>query len=134
VFTPYESKIDNSTIFVGHSLGPAFILSILEKIDVKIKASFFVSGFIGLLNNPQFDEINKTFVLKGFDWKKIRSNCDKFYLFHSDNDPYVPLSKAKDLATKLDGNLAIVRDAGHFNAASGYTRFDLLLKKIEEII
>ena len=30
VFKPYLSEIDEDSIFIGHSLGPAFIMSILE--------------------------------------------------------------------------------------------------------
>ncbi len=47
----YLSKVNEDTIFIGHSLGSAFILSVLEKINKKVKACYFVSGFIGLLNN-----------------------------------------------------------------------------------
>jgi predicted alpha/beta hydrolase family esterase len=49
---------------IGHSFGPAFILNILERINNPIKSCYFVSGFIGLLNNKEFDDINKTFVDK----------------------------------------------------------------------
>ena len=62
--------------------------------NIKIKACYFVSGFIGLLDNPEFDDINETFVTRQFDWIKIRQKCDRFVLFHSNNDPYVPLQKA----------------------------------------
>lgn len=82
VFGHFIKQIDQNTIFIGHSLGPAFILSILEKIDVQVRACFFVAGFTGLLENNTFDGINKTFVTKGFDWEKIEQNCK----------PYVKLS------------------------------------------
>jgi len=128
----YLSKIDENTILIGHSLGPSFILSILEKINpVKpIKACFFVSGFLGLLNNKEFDEINKTFTTKEFNWDKIKNNCENFYIFHSDNDPYVPLEKSIELANKLNTKSIIIKDAGHFNKSSGYTKFPELLNKI----
>lgn len=130
VFEENFSLIDKNTIFVGHSLGPAFILSILEKVNVKVRACFFVSGFFVLLGKKEFDDINRTFITKKFDWDKIKDNCEKFYVFHSDNDPYVPLEKARELAKKLDTEIVMVNDAGHFNEASGYIKFDLLLDKI----
>ena len=74
------------------------MLNILEKLDKPIKAAFFVAGFIGLLGKPDFDNINKSFVDKSFDWQKIKQNCLKFFVFQSDNDPYVPLEKAEQLA------------------------------------
>ncbi|MBT5021313.1 serine hydrolase family protein [Candidatus Woesearchaeota archaeon] len=137
VFEPYKSKIKEDTIFVGHSLGPAFILSILEKINTKIKSAFFVSGFISKIANPDFEEINKTFVEKEFDWKKIKQNCNKFTIFHSDNDPYVPIEKVKELILKLDPknvDFFIVPKAGHFNKESGFTDFESLLKEVKKII
>lgn len=131
IFNKYKNYLKKNSILVGHSLGPAFILNILERTNKSIKAAFFVSGFIDLLNNPNFDKINKTFVDKKFDWIKIKRNCKKFYLFHSDNDPYVPLKKAKRLAKKLDIQIIIIKNAGHFNEDAGYTKFDLLLDKIK---
>ncbi len=53
-------------------------------------------------------------------------------LFHADNDPYVPVEKARELAERLGGTLEIVKGAGHFNEAAGYTKFELLLSKIAE--
>jgi len=132
VLEPYFKEIDEDTIFVGHSLAPAFILSILEKINVKIKACFFVSGFLGLLGNEDFDKINKTFVTKDFDWNKIKENCAKFFMFHSDKDPYVPLEKAEELKEKLGAELIIIKNAGHFNTEAGYTQFEQLLEKIKQ--
>ena len=102
VFESYINQITKNTIFVGHSLGPAFILNILEQIDTKVKACFFVSGFVDLLDNPQFDTINRTFVDKQFSWDKIKKNCSKFFIYHSDNDPYVPMEKANHLASFLE--------------------------------
>lgn len=52
VFDKYKRYLDEDSIVVGHSLGPAFLLSVLENLDKQIRASFFVAGFIGFLNNP----------------------------------------------------------------------------------
>jgi predicted alpha/beta hydrolase family esterase len=131
VFENYTKYLSENSIVVGHSLGPAFLLSVLEKLDKPITAAFFVSGFTGLLNRP-IDEINKTFVDKRFDWQKIKQNCRKFYIFHSDNDSYVPLEKAEQLAKNLNINVILVKNAGHFNEEAGYTKFELLLAKIRD--
>ncbi len=134
VFKPYLMEIDEETVFIGHSLGPAFILSILEKLNFKVKVCFFVSGFLNLLGNPTFDKINETFVQKEFNWKKIKENCSKLYVIHSDNDPYVPLNEAENLANKLGTKVIIIKNAGHFNESSGFKKFDFLLKMIEKDI
>jgi len=133
-FGDYYHLIDNDTILIGHSLGPAFILDILEKTEEPAIASFFVSPFIDFLDNPDFDKINKTFVDREFDFEKIKNNCKEFIVFHSDNDPYVPLEKAKKVSESLGVNINIVKRAGHFNSKSGYDKFEMLLEKIKEII
>lgn len=133
-FELYEKFIDSQTIFVGHSLGAAFILSYLEQMEEPIRACFFVAGFCSSLGNPQFDSVNKTFTEKVFLWEDIRKFGGKFFVFHSDNDPYVPLEKGKELATHLGTELTLVKGAGHFNTESGYAHFALLLEKIEETL
>lgn len=131
IFKDHEQYLNRESIFIGHSLGPAFILHILEKIDHPIKAAFFVSGFLGKINNPVYDEANKAF-MKKFDWKKIKRNCGAFHMFHSDNDPYVPLRKAKELAKNLGVEIILIKDGGHLNAKAGYLKFDLLLEEIKQ--
>ncbi len=132
----YLKEVNEESIFVGHSIGPAFILSLLEKLSISksIKACFFVSGFIGLLNNSEFDEINNTFTTKEFNWKKIKNNCKKFFVYHSDNDPYVPIEKSYELAEKLNTKPIIVKGAGHFNSSSGYEEFDILFNDLIKVL
>ena len=134
IFEEYKQHLNENSIVVGHSLGPVFLLNILEKLDKPIKAAFFVSGFIGLLGNPEFDKINKSFVDKGFDWQKIKQNCPKFFVFHSDNDPYVSLEQAEKLAKNLGVDVILVKNAGHFNEKAGYSKFDLILDKIKPLL
>lgn len=90
----------------------------------------FCCGFYWVLGNSKLDEINKSFIDKPFDWEKIRKNCKNFYVFHSDNDPYVPLKEGK----KLGVDLIIILNAGHFNAKAGYTKFEMLLEKVRTVI
>ena len=129
IFSNYESKVNEETVLIGHSLGAAFILNYLEKTSKKIKAAFFVAGFHKLLNSS-YDEINKTFVDKEFDWEKIKNNCNKFYVFASDNDEHIPLETSQELARNLNAELNIVHNGGHLNAKSGFTSFPILLDLI----
>ena len=129
VMRDYKNEINEDTIFVGHSLAPAFILSIIEMLERPVRAAFFVAPFVSELGKPEFDLVNKTFYRK-FDWAEIKERCKKFYVFHSDNDPYVPLEKAEFIAKQLGVEVILVKGAGHFNKDAGYTTFDLLLQKI----
>lgn len=133
-FRQYEALIDQNTVLIGHSMAPAFILSILEEINTQVRACFFVSGFQAMLENELFDKINKTFMEKEFDWQKIKQNCQKFYLINAKNDPYVPWREGKKLAHKLDGEFILKKEGGHFNMEEGCTQFPELLELIEKEI
>lgn len=134
IAAPHLDRLGEDSVVVGHSIGPAFLLSVIESLRHPIKAAFFVSGFVGSLNNPLFDKLNRTFAERDFDWERIRKNCRTFRLFHSDNDAYVPLEKAEELARLLDAGLTVVPGAGHFNEDSGYTSFPLLRDAMLEIL
>ena len=132
VFANYENKINEETVFIGHSLGASFILSYLEKTNKKIKAAFLVAGFFKLLNSP-YDEINKSFIDKEFNWNKIKNNCEKFVVIASDNDEYISLDMGKELAKNLKAESKIVHNGGHLNKESGYDKFPRLLDLISKI-
>lgn len=127
----YEAQINEDTILVGHSLGVPFALNVIEQ--HKVKAAFLVAGFYGKCNT-RFDDMTKTFAQRDFDWEKIKANCEKFYVFHSDNDPYIKLEKAQELAEKLDVKVTLVPGAGHISQSAGYTEFELLLDKMKQTL
>ena len=59
VFENYKEYLNKDSILIGHSIGCAFILGILERSQVA--ATFFVAGFLKKLSIPEFIELNKTF-------------------------------------------------------------------------
>ena len=130
VMNKFEDKVGKETILIGHSLGAAFILDYLEQANKKIKAAFLVSGFHRQLGSP-YDEINKTFVDKDFDWEKIRKNCGKFFLFCSDNDQYISLDVSKELAKKLGAEINLIKNGSHLNKEAGFKEFPFLAEKLE---
>jgi len=129
-FKNYEQYLDENTIIVGHSLGCAFTLRVLERFDKKIKAAILVAGFIGKLNSERFDPIIESFMKDGFNWNKINENCKNFVVINSENDPYVPIAKGAELVSHLNTGLNIIKDGGHFNTDSGYKTFPVLAKMI----
>jgi len=133
VFGDPEDTLNSDSVLIGHSLGATFILTILESLESPIKAVFLVSGFLGLLDNQEFDNLNVSFSTRDFNWKKIKSNVKNIYIYHSDNDPYIPMENAKAISKNLGGKLMIIKDAGHFNSKSGYDRFDRLLVDIKNL-
>jgi len=130
-FDNYKKYLNENSIVIGHSLGVAFLLKVLEKNPAG--NAFLVASVTPWIKN-EFSWQMKTFIDKKLDWNKIKSNCKNFFIYNSDNDPYIPLSRGKDLAKNLDSKLIVVKKAGHFNEKSGYVKFELLLNDIKKII
>ncbi|OGO89333.1 MAG: hypothetical protein A2Y24_04225 [Clostridiales bacterium GWE2_32_10] len=130
VWEGYKDIVDEDTIFVGHSLGPAFVLNVLEESDVKVKSAYLVAPFVKLLGNEYVDGLNKTFVDKSFDWSKIKENCNDFNIYYSNNDPYVPEEASIEVAEKENGKAQKIEGAGHFNKAAGYMEFEKLYEDV----
>ncbi len=125
-FEKYRKYVDEETIFIGHSLGSSFILHVLQTVDKPIKAAFFVAGFVGPIGD-EFDRYIGDISIRSFDWKRIRQKCKKFVIFASDNDPYVPMKKTKELYELLpNSELIIIKGAAHLNAGSSCLTFNEL--------
>lgn len=130
VLGEFDEWFGEELVLVGHSIGPALILRKLEKLERPVKAAFLVAGFARQIGDERFDKLNGSFFERKFEWEKIKANCGHFEVFHSDNDPFVPLKFGEELAEGLGVNLTLVKGAGHFNRAAGYEKFPLLLERI----
>ncbi len=133
VFDGYRKFIDENTIFVGHSKGGLFLLRILERVEKPVNAAFFVGAPIGIKPIKFYDEDTAFSGGFDFDWQKIKSNAHNFFVYHSDNDPYVCLENGQQLSKNLGVRLTFIPHAGHLNAESGYTTFPQLLAQISGI-
>lgn len=134
VFLRDAGPLNPHTVLVGHSLGPGFILTLLEDSTVPVLGTFLVAGFVGKLGQPEFDSVNESFVCRSFDWERIRSNSGCTKIYNSDNDPYVPLQKGVELAEKLGVPLNIIKNAGHINSESGFREFPPILADIRRLL
>lgn len=134
VFNEYKNKLNERSIMIGHSLGPSFILNVLETLDHPIKGCFFVAPFVDLLGNPRFDKLNSTFIGKSFHWERIKRNCGEIFIYGSENDPYVPLKHVHFVHQNLGGKLMTFPKAGHFNTAAGYSTFPELLEMVRHLL
>ena len=130
-FEEYKKYVNNETIFIAHSIAPSFVCSILEEIDVQVEACYFVSGFIWDLWLDEFKKPNETFSERQFDWDTIKKNSKRFYMCHADDDPYVPMKFAQDLADNLEVTIDIIPGWKHLNGPTGYIEFPYLLEQIK---
>ena len=133
ILKQYENIFNNKSIFIGHSGGGAFLLRLLEKIGIKIKAAVFVAASVGIRPIKYF-EADRPFIEKPFDWEKIRNSAEYFFVFHSDDDLFVCLENGQKIAEEVGIELIRLKNAGHFNSAAGYTTFELLMEKLKPIL
>ena len=129
----YKNLINDETIFVGHSLGGMFLLKVLEQLENPVFAAFFVAAPVGIKPIKYYDS-DYAFAQFQFNWGAIKPKAKHFFVYHSDNDPYVSLGNGEELAKKLDVELNFIPNAGHLNAESGWTKFDKLLQDVESVL
>lgn len=126
----YDKYLDQDTVLIGHSMGCALILRKLELLKKPVKEVLLIGGFTKDLWQGEYKDIIDTFFEKPFDWKKIKSKAEHFEVYQSNNDPFVPFSMGKDIAKRLGSKFIQVKGAGHFNREAGYTKFNLLFKRV----
>ncbi len=118
------------SILVGHSAGCPLILSLLERIEVKVKKVILVAGFAQPLNSNDPEEI----LPATFNWGKIRSFADSFVIINSDNDPWgCDDGAGKYIFDHVGGTLIVRHGEGHMGSKKfnqPYREFPLLLELI----
>ncbi|HYD35141.1 MAG TPA: alpha/beta hydrolase [Vitreimonas sp.] len=129
----YETELKNHArepmVFIGHSLGPVFILHVLEKYQLKIDAAFFVAPFLSALATKwQFDHVNYSFYKTDFDFANLRELITKSYVVYGHDDPYVPQTRFFEFADKMGSAMIEVKGGKHLSKSGGFTEFPLLLE------
>lgn len=114
--------------FIGHSLGPLFILHIVEKYKIKLDSAIFVSPFTKRLDMWQFNAVNNTFYKTDFNFKKLKKLIPISYVLFSENDPYVKTKQPQDFAQKMGSSAIQIRRAGHLNSEVNLNEFPLILE------
>ena len=109
-------ELNEDSLIVGHSSGAVTIFSILQALpeNKRVAKCIFISAF---KNNLGEENLSDLFT-EPFDFSKIKHKAKKFIFVHSDNDPYIPVEQAVELAKEVDGELIIKPGQGHFNLSS----------------
>lgn len=119
---------EKSTI-IAHSIAPIFVCKYLIANKIKVKKLIFVCGFNNYLGiDADFDAVNKPMFIDNFD--DVKKYCSDIVCYYSDNDPYVKYEVEKDFADKLTSKQYVIKNGGHINEESGYTKFEEILKEI----
>ena len=129
-FVLQNGTITDDTILIGHSAGAQLILSILEKIDCRIKQAILVSGYAEALpNNAESKERNE------LNWDAMKPHFAEIIFVNSDNDPWGCNDKqGKIMFDQLGGTQIIRHGEGHMGSTTHnqpYKEFPLLAKLID---
>jgi predicted alpha/beta hydrolase family esterase len=123
-------KFSEETILIGHSTGSQLILSVLERIDVRIKQAILVSGYAKALRSDAHLENDED-----FNWDTIKEKCRAFVFINSDNDPWgCNDTQGRIMLDKLGGTLVIPKGEGHMGSTTykqPYKEFPLLVKLLD---
>ena len=129
-FVLKNGLFNEDTILIGHSLGSALALSVLESIDVKIKKAIFVAGFATVRKNMKPSD--ETMLKVSYDWERIQMHAKDFIFINSDNDPWgCDDEQGKYMQKYLGGTFILKKGEGHFGSEQyhqQYKRFELLEK------
>lgn len=122
--------LDEETYFIGHSIGCQAILRFLEKLPdkIRIRGCVFVAGWFNLKESAYEEEeekeIAKPWINSPIDLKKVKKHAKSFLAIFSEDDECVPLSDSKTFKEKLNAEIIIKKNEGHFNET----------KEIKEVI
>ena len=130
-FANTAGAVESSDILVGHSIGAAFSLRVVERAKGPVGGLVLAAGFAALkLGLPEYDALNRSFLEEPFDWASIRAKASDIRIYHGDDDPYVPVQLSRELAKALEVEPVIISGGKHLNAESGWLQFPPLLKDV----
>jgi len=128
-FVRCRLDLDEHSLLIGHSLGSAFALRLLEQRKQPVRATFLIAPVWSEMGNA-FDPLMTSFTTAAYDWQSIRKYAGDMHVIGSDDDPYIAPEKTEALARNLGVKVTLIRKGGHFNAAAGYTIFQRLLDEL----
>lgn len=114
----YVRNIDDTTYFVGHSIGCQTIIRFLEKLPKSehIKGCVFVAPWLDLINLDDGEiEIAHPWIHSKIDFKRVEQHTGNFLAIFSSNDPYVPENEIEKFKKNLGATIIIKKDMGHFD-------------------
>lgn len=131
---------NKDTYLIGHSIGCQAILRYLESLseNLKVKGVVLIAPFIHLLDtayeNPEEEKkIAKPWLETPLNWNKIIRHAQNFTAIFSDNDFCVPLSDKEIFKERLNAQIIIEHNKGHFTEEDNVTQLPSALASILEM-
>lgn len=118
-------------VIVGHSLGGAAALRMLEAVEARTTPQACV-----LISAPWFinAEQLRGFFLTELDHDVLMWRASKFVVIHSKNDPVIPFSHAERYAQVFHARLVSTEADGHFDGVEYPILLDEIVKVANEPI
>lgn len=107
-------KENGEGTIIGHSLGGVLVMRYLEQGGNPQKIILVASPFEKLTEIPEIDN----FLEKPFEISNEQIQKTKFTVFHSDDDPYVPVNHAERWADITGVKLNLLSGKGHINTST----------------
>jgi len=115
-------------VFIGHSLGPLFILHVVEKYNISLDSAIFVCPFLEKLHKSwQIDHVNKSFYKKDFNFRTLKKLIPVSYVLYSNDDPYVDQKYSEDFGEAMGSSMILLKRAGHMNSEVNLNDFPLIM-------
>lgn len=131
----YGDQIDEETIFIGHSIGCQTIMRYLDQKQVKVKGAIFVGPWFELtgLTEAEDKAIAKSWLEEPIDLDRVKELIGNLICIFSDNDYFVPLSNVDQFTKKLEAQVVLEADHGHFTEDDGVKELQVLLDRLREM-
>jgi len=126
-FVPY---FEPEVVLIGHSLGGTFLAKYLSENDFpkKIRAAFLVAAPYDYDSRGGTNDLGDFALSK--DLSKFNEQAGKIFIYHSKDDPIVPLTDSEKYKRSLpQAEMVIFEDKGHFNQ----TEFPELISNIKKL-
>jgi uncharacterized protein len=108
--------VDASTVLVGHSSGAVAALRYAE--THRLRGSVLVSVCHTDLGDG-FERASGYYDAP-WDWARIRAHQDWVGIFHSTDDPHIPVAEPRFVAARLGASYFEMEDRGHFTASRAF--------------
>lgn len=129
-------ELDEQTYFIGHSVGCQTILRYLEKANgekaggcVLVAAWFKLEG----LESLEEERIALPWMSDDIDYKKILHKTKNITVINSTNDDYGVVEENRRLfEERLNANVIILENRGHFTESDGATQLPEVTEELEK--
>lgn len=130
---------DESTYFIGHSIGCQSIDRYLETLSSKTKIGgvVYVAGWLTLKGLDDYGEEDKEaakpWLETPIDFEKVRTICPKSVAIFTRDDPFVDVNNAEFYKEKLGSETIILDSGGHLNDESNVKELPEVIEAMEEV-